>query len=408
MVALLSTVLWANANAATTQDSLRTTIFFRTGYSQLDLSYRNNAAKLEALVEGIRDLQSNPDFRLQNIRIISAASPEGNSAFNKRVAEKRGERLRDYLMQTLMLPDRVYAVSSVGEDWDGLAKIIARENVPWRDKALSIIKNTPEWVVKNGKVVDGRKRQLQNLNGGKAWKYLLDKHFYTLRSGAVVICEVQKVEKPEPPAVVEPEVVPPSAEIPAPQEPADTEPVPTGKNAYLALKTNLLYDAALVPNIGIEASLGKGWTIGATGMFAWWSNADRHRYWRVYGGGFDVRKYFGAKAKEKPLQGHHIGLYGQFLTYDLEKGNKGFQSKATYVGGLEYGYSYPIAKRLNLDFGLGIGFIRTDYKTYLPKEGCYVYQASRRRNWIGPSQAEISLVWLIGKGNTNSKKGGAK
>ena len=84
MVALLSTVLWANANAATTQDSLRTTIFFRTGYSKLELSYRNNAAKLDALVEGIRDLQSNPDFRLQNIRIISG-SEIGRASCRERV-----------------------------------------------------------------------------------------------------------------------------------------------------------------------------------------------------------------------------------------------------------------------------------------------------------------------------------
>ena len=28
--------------------------------------------------------------------------------------------------------------------------------------------------------------------------------------------------------------------------------------------------------------------------------------------------------------------------------------------------------------------------------------------WIGPTRGEVSLVWLLGNGNTNSKKGGKK
>lgn len=62
MVALLPTVLWANAYAATTQDSLRTMVYFPVGYSQLDLSYKGNADKLKALTEGIRAMQGNPDI----------------------------------------------------------------------------------------------------------------------------------------------------------------------------------------------------------------------------------------------------------------------------------------------------------------------------------------------------------
>ena len=45
---------------------------------------------------------------------------------------------------------------------------------------------------------------------------------------------------------------------------------------------------------------------------------------------------------EKPMQGHHISLYGQFLTYDIENGGTGHQSKKTYGAGMEYGYSLPI------------------------------------------------------------------
>ena len=423
MVVLMPTTLLANACAASIQDSLRTTIYFRPGYSLLELSYRDNAANMKALTQGIQTIKGNPCVQLQHIRILSAASPEGNSALNKRVAKRRGERLRDYLKETLVLPDSIFTVSSAGEDWQGLAALIAKEKTPWRNKALQIIRHTPEWVTRNGKVVDGRKRQLQNLDGGKAWKYMLDNHFYTLRTGAVVVCEVKTLAAESTPSAAEASQEqarhesasqqqasqspssPPFPAIPSQVHPESQAP-PVA--SYFALKSNLLYDALLVPNLSLEASIGSGWTLGAGGMFAWWSKDAKHRYWRIYGGDLEIRKYFGTLSKSKPLQGHHLGIYGDFLTYDFEFGAKGYQSKATYAAGIKYGYSHPIAKRLNLDFALGIGYLHSNYKTYVPRDGCYVYQETKKRKWLGPTQAEISLVWLLGKGNTNKKKGGKK
>ena len=425
MVVLMPTTLLANAYAASIQDSLRTTIYFRPGYSLLELSYRDNAANMKALTQGIQTIKGNPCVQLQHIRILSAASPEGNSALNKRVAKRRGERLRDYLKETLVLPDSIFTVSSAGEDWQGLAALIAKEKTPWRNKALQIIRHTPEWVTRNGKVVDGRKRQLQNLDGGKAWKYMLDNHFYTLRTGAVVVCEVKTLAAESTPSAAEASLEqarlesasqqsasqspssPPFPAIPSQVHPSSESQAPPVAS-YFALKSNLLYDALLVPNLSLEASIGSGWTLGAGGMLAWWSKDAKHRYWRIYGGGLEIRKYFGTLAKSKPLQGHHLGIYGDFLTYDFEFGAKGYQSKATYAAGIKYGYSHPIAKRLNLDFALGIGYLHSNYKTYVPRDGCYVYQETKKRKWLGPTQAEISLVWLLGKGNTNIKKGGKK
>ena len=423
MVVLMPTTLLANAYAASIQDSLRTTIYFRPGYSMLELSYRDNAANMKALTQGIQTIKGNPCVQLQHIRILSAASPEGNSALNKRVAKRRGERLRDYLKETLVLPDSIFTVSSAGEDWQGLASLIAKEKTPWRNKALQIIRHTPEWVTRNGKVVDGRKRQLQNLDGGKAWKYMLDNHFYTLRTGAVVVCEVKTLAAESTPSAAEASLEqarseqarlesasqspssPPFPAIPSQVHPESQAP-PVA--SYFALKSNLLYDALLVPNLSLEASIGSGWTLGAGGMLAWWSKDAKHRYWRIYGGDLEIRKYFGTLSKSKPLQGHHLGIYGDFLTYDFEFGAKGYQSKATYAAGIKYGYSHPIANRLNLDFALGIGYLHSNYKTYVPRDGCYVYQETKKQKWLGPTQAEISLVWLLGKGNTNNKKGGKK
>ena len=189
------------------------------------------------------------------------------------------------------------------------------------------------------------------------------------------------------------------------------------KPVYWALKTNLLYDVLMVPNIGAELYLGKDWSVGANWMYAWWKNDVSHWYWRIYGGDIHVRKWFGKKAKEKPFAGHHVGIYAQTLTFDFSTGGRGYMAgepggniwdRACFAGGVEYGYSHPISRRLNLDFTIGIGYLGGTYHEYLPIDDCYVWQFTKKQNWIGPTKAEVSLVWLLGSDNYNKEKGGKR
>lgn len=82
--------------------------------------------------------------------------------------------------------------------------------------------------------------------------------------------------------------------------------------------------------------------------------------------------------------------------------------KMNYSAGLEYGYSLPITQRLNLDFVIGVGYWGGTYYEYLPTDNHYVWQATKQRRWFGPTKAEMSLVWLLGNGNYNAKKGGKR
>ena len=141
-------------------------------------------------------------------------------------------------------------------------------------------------------------------------------------------------------------------------------------------------------------------------MYAWWKDENKNFFWRIYGGELEFRRWFGNKSINS-LQGHHIGLYGQMVTYDFCLGGRGYLGdKWTYGAGLSYGYSLPIAKRFNLDFSIGLGYLSGEYKDYLPIEGHYVWQLTRNKQWWGPTKAEISLVWLLGGDNANLLKGG--
>ena len=169
----------------------------------------------------------------------------------------------------------------------------------------------------------------------------------------------------------------------------------------VALKTNLLYDAALVPNVGMEIALGKQWTFAADWFYTWFSSNRRHRYWQAYGGYLGVRRYFtppNSSSAERGFTGHHVGLYALGMTYDVEWGGRGYQAARFGFGaGVEYGYSLPISHRLNLDFSLGLGFQDGEYKEYDPEDGHYVWQSTRQRHWWGPTKAEVSLVWVLDK-----------
>ena len=430
---LLAALLAGKAQAGIVSDSLRTTIYYRTANARLELPYMDNDRHLAALGDSIRSLGADPAVVLRRILIQASASPDGNTKYNKELARKRGENLRDYLKDNLSLPDSIFTLQPQGEGWSELAEKLGRTDAPWRDKAIAIIRDTPEWVVREGKVVGGRKRQLMNLAGGRAWQYMKENLFESLRSGSLVVCEVERIKRVMDPEPAQAELKPASDNVMNPDDTADTtekeidttatlynkedDTIPQDnadkeetekKPFFMAVKTNLLYDVALVPNVGLEFYLGQGWSISGNWMYAWWKNDTRHRYWRIYGGELDIRKYFGRKAAEKPLQGHHLGVYAQGLTFDFETGGKGYLSNFSYGFGLEYGYSLPVAKRLNIDFGLCIGYGGGKYKVYEPEDDCYVYKETKQRHWFGPTRAEISLIWLLGNGNQNSKKGGTK
>lgn len=192
---------------------------------------------------------------------------------------------------------------------------------------------------------------------------------------------------------------------------------PACKPFYMGIKTNMLYDLGAIPNIGAEFYLGANFSVVANWEYSWWKSDKKSWYWRSYGGDVALRYWLGKASRNKPLTGHHLGLYGQMITYDFEVGGRGYIADSgfgkdksedgtlgwNWAAGLEYGYSLPIARRLNIDFTLGVGYHWGNFKEYLPIDGDYVWQATKRRQYIGPTKLEVSLVWLIGCDNYNKK-----
>ena len=161
-----------------------------------------------------------------------------------------------------------------------------------------------------------------------------------------------------------------------------------------ALSTNLLSDLALVPDLGLEFPLGRRWSLAAAWHYAWWFRDPQHLYWQTYGGKLAVRYYF-RTSRHDVLNGHHLGVYGQVLTYDFEFGGRGEQAATwQYGAGLEYGYTFRLSRTLRLDLHLGVGYMGGRYERYDPEYGYYVWKETLRRHWLGPTTLGVTFMWM--------------
>lgn len=416
-IAFIFLALAVQTAAAQENDKKEVCIGFRVGSSLLDPKFGNNEASLNDVIQFLNEVRNDTTIELTQVTFCGSASPEGGNKLNRNLAKRRCANMEQYVRQRIQLPDEVVKRQEWSDAWQKLAIYVENSDMPNKKEVLHELLETPEYTYnKYGALVDSRKKRLMDMNYGRTWNYMLDKFFPSVRNASAILVTIRKKNEPAPEPKPEPVVEEPKQPEPVVQpEPI----VDTKQPAYFAIKTNMLYDALLVPNVGVEFSLGKRWSVAADWMYGWWSRNKSHRYWRVYGGGLTVRKYFGAKAAEKPLQGHHIGINAQMLTYDIEFGDKGYMGgkpggtlwdRMNYTIGAEYGYSMPVARRLNIDFSLAAGYMGGRYYEYTPLDGHYVWQATKNRKWIGPTKVEVSLVWLLGHGNynTKTKKGGEK
>lgn len=356
----------------------RTTVYFRVGKSDIDTTAFNNVMALDSLRLLSAAIAVDSTTSVTGIHYEGYASPEGPASVNRRLARERRRALEEYVCRY----------------FPGLDSVSTRSEAVYDSVVV-----------------------LEYAGATDAARMNMLRHFGPLRRASVLveyqqICSAEEAVEADTAAdsvcvVYADTVAPPEA-----AEAADSATADVAENhrpLYIGIKTNMLYDAALIPTLGAEVYVGRNFSISGQWSYSWWSRDVKHRYWRYYGGDLEVRRWFGRQSVNKPLTGHHVGIYVQLFTYDFENGGKGqMGAKFNYGGGFEYGFSLPVSRRLNIDFSIGAGFIFGRYHKYTPVDGHYVWQSTHNRRWFGPAKAEISLVWLVGRGNYNAGKGGRR
>ncbi|MDE6264717.1 MAG: DUF3575 domain-containing protein [Paramuribaculum sp.] len=390
------------------QDSAR--IYFRQGKSMVEPGLSGNKAALDSIVAKMNSSKS--DMTLEKILVVGAASPEGSVRINRSLSQRRADSLFHYISLRAQLPDSLTDYEWVGRDWNGLYNMALADNeLPYREDVLSLLGEIGTSISENGADTPVTLAKLKALHGGVPYRYMYTKMFPALRASKIyAIYSIRRMLDYIPGATafeLEPAVV-------GVVNPVAFAPKRERKPFYMSLSTNMLYDALALPNIGAEFYLGKNWSIAGNWIYGWWDNDNSHRYWRAYGGDIAVRKWFGRAAEEKPLTGHHLGIYAGAITYDFEMGGTGYMGglpgrtlwdRCNFMGGIEYGYSLPVSKHINIDFTIGLGYLGGKYIKYVPDHDFYVWKATKNLRWFGPTKVEVSLVWLLGHDNYNRMKG---
>ena len=410
----------------TAVDSAR--IYYRHGYRYVDTSLRSNGSVLKNLCTKIE--KSLQEETLEKVVIYAYTSPDGTNKANLTLAARRMDSLESWLLRNTPLPATMLETNSGGIAWGLLRDAVSKSEMQYKKEVLQILDNTPVWVFdSNGKVIGSRKKELMDLKGGVPYRYMYEHLFPDLRSSIAIMLYIrtsgpQTEEEREPAAsektspaapekdmvtTVPEESVPPAtekSEAVAPDE-KTTAAVPEQERYEplhkLALKTNIIYDLALMPSLEVEYMINERWSVNAEGEVAWWKNNGKHKYYQIATLSPEVRYWFKTK---KRWHGHYVGLFGGGSWYDLENGKRGYKGEF-WKAGLSYGYMFPIGRSLSFEAGLGLGFLRTWYEEYLPIDGHYVYQQSSRTNWIGPVKLKFTLVWRLWDEN-RSKRGGER
>ena len=369
-------------------------LYFGIGSSQINRSLYGNGEVLDQIKEDISSIKADkviPD----SLVIVSSSSPDGNTSFNLRLARMRADNTVSQVYR--LLPEFRNAslrTDHYEESWDIVRQVLENDpDFPQREQMLSILDTDLSEEMKEA--------SLKKCTEG--WAYLIENYIYAFRNSTIYLWLDLK-------GVVDEYVR--IAPLPTLSQLTDTlvfdAPVPAVTRAYhegsaftpspdiiWALRTNLLVPAL---NAGLEIPIKENWSLGLDYYFPWfWPNQKNKNCFEFLGWSVEGRYWFGRdRQPQDRLKGHSVGLYVGGGYYDFERNYRGMQGQFVSPG-LDYTYAMPIGrkKRLNLEFTLAVGYIRSwgttynvygDYGALYPDEGTVIW------DYVGPTKAAVTLV----------------
>lgn len=369
----------------------RTTIIFPLSVTEVKPELRDNQRELNKIKNSIDDVRGNKANELERLSIKGYASPEGPYDNNVRLARERTQNLADYVAKNYNVDRGKIATEYEPEDWDGLKKFIREatlEQLPNREALLAIAgSNLP---------LDKKERQMRT-RYPEDFDYLL-KHClpllrhtdYRIDYKRSEMVETQKARKDTISRI--PVFLGRYEEI--------TEPLHT-YDMLFALKTNLLFDVLLAPNVEVELPLGtkNRWSLMAEYWTPWYVWRHNSRAYELQVWGLEARKWLGKCRERRPkLTGTFLGVYAAYGRSDFEWNSVGDQADFGSAG-VTFGHSWTISRHWNLEASVSAGVVLGERRHYNGEFGDthLIWKYNKTLFYAGPTKAKISLVWMIGK-----------
>ena len=167
----------------------------------------------------------------------------------------------------------------------------------------------------------------------------------------------------------------------------------------VALRTNLLYDATLSPNFGLDVRVDSAWTVGLlAGVNAWDIDKEKNKKWRHALFSLRARNYrkelFHKNYIEFDAIYSHFNVGNTKIPFGLYSAVKDrrLQGDLVALGG-KYGYSWILARhwRIEAEAGVAVGYAW--FKEY-DCDHCGTYYGKGDRIFLLP-QLGINVVYII-------------
>lgn len=152
---------------------------FAVGRSEIVPNFRDNAAELKKICETIELVKNDPNATVTGVTITGYASPEGNYDSNLELSARRAEALSHYIGANYSLPNNVFGVWSVGEDWAGLDSLVSISSLSEKEQLLEIIRS--------GGDADAREQRLRAVAKGAPYRKMFSDMYPRLRRSDYVI-----------------------------------------------------------------------------------------------------------------------------------------------------------------------------------------------------------------------------
>lgn len=170
----------------------------------------------------------------------------------------------------------------------------------------------------------------------------------------------------------------------------------------VGLKTNLVGDALLNPNLALEVGLAPKWTLDISAEVNFWKlnqHSWKHvafqpeaRYWLCerFAGHF-----FGLHALGGTFNVGNLDMDMMFLGTDFAKlKNRRYQGWGIGAG-IAYGYAWPVHKHWNIEAEIGLGWVYTRFDSYPCAKCGTKLEDNKVHNYVGPTKAAVNVVYLF-------------
>lgn len=395
---------------------------FVKGESTLDLYFADNKNHLNSFTDRLLQLTEECHHCLSVI-VYAGASPEGPAELNRRLGERRAQAMVDAIATRLADRGRSHLMPRItivneGARWQALRQAVSLSAEPWRDRVLAILQQPTLTTGANAWLLDPRELQLRQLDGGRVWKQLDATYLPPLRSAGTAVI----ARSPITPATAgrRDTIVVIDTVYYLPEGGGEygryglngrhgyykrkiKYSAPIDSAGLWLLKTNLPVLATGCPNLGIERSLGRRWSLQLYGAWTWYTLSHNAFANELLYGAVELRHYLGNRHRRSTLSGWFLAIGGGAGYYDLEWRSKGYQGEAVnaYVA-LGYQHRFGRKRQWAFEVDLGAGALLTRYRYYYGStlhppghEETYddhlMWQRTDRLNWIGPNWLSISI-----------------